>query len=603
MSQIDKPQKTLNPLLWDLTAAEPVLQDTVRTACIDLLDKICLRSEILSTQETWLDGFSVVGSQCTNQYHKDSGLDLEVKVNWGALRRQYGSRWPTEDGARAELAEAFQTGSAQAVSWCSPNIRFVLVDDHSLQATDFRYNILDESWGGAPPELIPLDFNPSAEFRHLRKKAVELGYFIDKVFGDLRKASQDYLRCFKALQGSSGSELGASMGRSITFLGRVQKGLQGAQKVFERVWRLRQGALTAGAGSYPSVYKYSSLWTADNIFYKYLEHYGYTARLADLYSIAPTAEDLPTVLDVQEVRVVLGSILDYPHRSLDEDVWDVSGDEPKLREEAADEIINRFMDAWESRDYDSEWVLRFEFLGSMATLQYNRFSDIDINVVIDRPAVENSLGLDGSDEEFKDFRRPIARELNGQDYADTLHPVNYYIVGEDFVPSPDAIYDINTGVWEKPYPELPFDFDPDKEFKDVRETVQVTMDNLDLMLAETKRDLIDYDLILEALEGLGSTEQAFLAEKLHDKLLEIESGIEDLAKEYVDIRDTRNELFLRDDSDGLLSYEHSKNWAPENVQEKYLDRYKYISVLQKLREIAEDGVVPEEIDEIEDVLR
>ena len=79
------------------------------------------------------------------------------------------------------------------------------------------------------------------------------------------------------------------------------------------------------------------------------------------------------------------SIIDYPRRTLDPQVWDLTGDLPMLNADVKTKIMGHFFEGLEKRYPGVQWN---EFLGDMnitgsiGTYQWVGSSDVDVHVIV-----------------------------------------------------------------------------------------------------------------------------------------------------------------------------------------------------------------------------
>lgn len=307
------------------------------------------------------------------------------------------------------------------------------------------------------------------------------------------------------------------------------------------------------------------------------------------------------------MRGKVSSILDYPRRTLDPAIWDLEKDPPILREETKDRIIGRLLGFLTAKDYirPELWIKGFYFIGSAATVQYRKTTDMDVNIVVDWDIYREVMGKEGDDKELsKEIVRELRLELNGEPLPGTMHPLDYWIRPNSELPISDAVYSVLEGVWIVPPPDIPESFLPSEEFGPERAKAEKIMLRVDQELGRTRRGVIDYNLLKEYLEEASPDVRETLEGILEEKVLVIEEDLEVLAEEWNQILEGRREAFraVDDDEDGLVSLQLSRSWAPSNIQFKYLERYRYKNLLAKLRQIMEDGLAKEEIPEVAELL-
>lgn len=185
------------------------------------------------------------------------------------------------------------------------------------------------------------------------------------------------------------------------------------------------------------------------------------------------------------------------------------------------------------------------------------------------------------------------------------HPVEIYIQldpKQDLMS--DGCYNLLEDEWLVDPKIVPMDYDPYEDFSHIADDIRDAVESADVLLGELKRDVIDYDVIKQAMERMSGEDKEKLIQKLQDKLNEIEDDIETLygkRKEWVDARrkaskPTTPEQALKDV--GL-----AKKWRDTNAQFKFVNRYRYLKTIRDLQELlADEKITPEEVDKIKGIM-
>jgi phage host-nuclease inhibitor protein Gam len=168
----------------------------------------------------------------------------------------------------------------------------------------------------------------------------------------------------------------------------------------------------------------------------------------------------------------------------------------------------------------------------------------------------------------------------------------------------DGVYDMLEDKWLKGPTIVTADFNPYENFADIADEIRSKVRNADELFGELKRDVIDYEIIANALEHMKSEDRANLLKYLVAKLQEIEKGIEDLCKEREDW------ALMRQGATKDLSVEQAekdielaKGWRNTNAIFKFIARYKYIKVIKNLKELlADDQLKPDEIEKVKSIM-
>ena len=143
-------------------------------------------------------------------------------------------------------------------------------------------------------------------------------------------------------------------------------------------------------------------------------------------------------------------------------------------------------------------------------------------------------------------------------------------------------------------------FDPYEEYEDVLEIVADVAEDIDVLLGELKRDVIDYEVIKTAISRMSGYEKKKLLERLRFKLIEIESDVRNIAKEKGEL------VAMRKQSSQPVTPEQAlndlklvKEWEDKNALFKFINRYHYIKIAKDLEEMLEDeGISSEEVKSI-----
>ena len=124
---------------------------------------------------------------------------------------------------------------------------------------------------------------------------------------------------------------------------------------------------------------------------------------------------------------------------------------------------------------------------------------------------------------------------------------------------------------------------------------QKQVDKIDIHKGELKRDIIDYDELMELKPG----EIKDLEKRTQNKLSEIEHHIEKLKNIGTDLDTKRRAAFDTDMTPDEIKTYSIKNRLPANVIYKMLEKYHYLILLKKCKKILDDGqVTDDEIDSL-----
>ena len=282
------------------------------------------------------------------------------------------------------------------------------------------------------------------------------------------------------------------------------------------------------------------------------------------------------------------SIIDIPRRTYAPSVFDDEDtDNPKIKDSVLRLITEQF------KEFETQYpILKYSLIGSILTKRYRNDADLDINVLFDVPEEKQEEERLRLSKKYLSAASPDS--IQGKLIPGTKHPINYYFITDeetydDQNKKADAVFDIKGQSFVK-RPE-DFEFNPNLYIRDFQKQV----DKIDVLKGELKRDIIDYDELLELKPG----EIKDLEKRIKSKLNEIETDLEDL-KDIGDTLDTeRRAAFDKDMSPDEIKTFSIKNRLPKNVVYKMLEKYHYLKFLKKCKMILDDGeVTDDEIDSL-----
>ena len=282
------------------------------------------------------------------------------------------------------------------------------------------------------------------------------------------------------------------------------------------------------------------------------------------------------------------SIIDIPRRTYAPGVFDDEDtDNPKIKDSVLRMISKQF------EEFETEYpIIKYSLIGSILTKRYRNDADLDINVLFNVPEdkrEEERLRLSK-----KYLSAASSDSIQGKLIPGTKHPVNYYFITDeetydDQNLKADAVFDIKGQRFIK-RPE-DFEFNPNLYMKQFQKQV----DKIDIHKGELKRDIIDYDELMELKPG----EIKDLEKRTKNKLSEIEHHIEKLKNIGTDLDTKRRAAFDTDMTPDEIKTYSIKNRLPANVIYKMLEKYHYLILLKKCKKILDDGqVTDDEIDSL-----
>lgn len=300
---------------------------------------------------------------------------------------------------------------------------------------------------------------------------------------------------------------------------------------------------------------------------------------------------------INNLMKLLESVIDYPRESLDLQVWNLTeGGEYEINPSVKRKImqtLGTYSDVPEIHTLADE----IHIVGSICTNQYVENTDIDVHLVVPKDSVYYN------DEEFQEEVHKWFKEEGNKQYVGE-HPIEVYI---QFNPNQelmsDGVYDLVSDKWIKGPKVVPIDYDPYDDFSDVMDDVRSVVKDIDLMMGELKRDVIDYEVMKKALANLPAKDRGKLHSKIQSKLDEIESDIHELYKERKDLANNR-ELASQPKTpdEALKSAKLASEWREKNVTFKYIARYHYLSVIKELEDLMNGGIDEEDVMDVKKVI-
>lgn len=260
------------------------------------------------------------------------------------------------------------------------------------------------------------------------------------------------------------------------------------------------------------------------------------------------------------------SVINLTRDNLDPTVFQfIEGGIPVLREAIKVQILK---DVDEIRGTLS--VVNFFIIGSILTKNYDSNTDIDVTVQVDSETIDSIATAE---------IMHLLKRINGRLAADTSHPINYYIITEEYDESKaEAIYDIVNDRWVK----TPKTYEPDIEKWSTK--FQETLKSIDIATGELRRDLID----INEIEHLDTKNIKRLRLMMKQKLSQMEELLNQLIGTYHNAKTLRHMGFDRFLTPQELQQYGSRNNLPENILYKLLEKYYYIKFIKKIESILDE---------------
>ena len=279
---------------------------------------------------------------------------------------------------------------------------------------------------------------------------------------------------------------------------------------------------------------------------------------------------------LENLMMLQESSIDFPREDLDPQVWEKTGDGYTLQQEVKDKI-RLMIDKYGPEDLE-EVADKIRIVGSICSNQYTESTDIDVHIIPQVPR-------DWPEERVKEVKKFFDAD---PEYVGD-HPIEIYV---QVNPDQDLVsigaYDLLNNDWEVGPTLMPENFNPYEFYHHLADEVESRVEKADELLAELKRDTIDYDTMVGAMSRLDGNAKNQLHAFLQTKSEEIENDIQELYVERKKWTDARQKS-----SSGKSVPD--KEWKEENATFKFLDRYNYLKLLGDLNKlIEEDGTVDQD---------
>jgi hypothetical protein len=302
-------------------------------------------------------------------------------------------------------------------------------------------------------------------------------------------------------------------------------------------------------------------------------------------------KSLANLAPTYKIKKATASILDFPRKTLSEDLWRYSTMEnkhenlPKLKPDLRLVILNnidKYLNVLKLN------LLHTNLYGGAASYQWSPGSDIDVSVYAD--GWPENISKEAI-EKYQAFFKNVEIPYNGF----TIHLFLKPPLEED-IEVADAVYDILEDEWILPPLILPHDFDPDEYFKPFINAAEDKAKRLDKDIGILKRS---WKLLEKSSEALPMAEEPeIVKDRIEKEKITIKALIEKLANSYLAIRKKRYALHdkLREKLKEDNTLDRFERFQEPEIIWKYLDRAGYTEFLHKLYTIEKDNQVDTVLD-------
>jgi len=302
------------------------------------------------------------------------------------------------------------------------------------------------------------------------------------------------------------------------------------------------------------------------------------------------------MLDSILEKILSDSSIDFPRKDLDLSVWEKKDNLYIIRPEVKKkilEIISKYSDV-SLLDIAKE----IHIVGSIATNTFLDDCDVDIHIIPKNIDEWNEESQKKVIKWYNEHRDKIGGYIGD-------HPAEVYIqldINQDLMS--DGCYSLLEDKWLTGPKIVSLDYDPYSDFSNVADDLRDVVEDADKLFGELKRDVIDYDVIKQAMEQLSPEQKELFLERLKSKLEEIEKDIEVLYKKRKEWTDARkNASKPSSPEEALEDVELARKWKDQNAIFKFVNRYKYLKIIKELKELLDDDkITPHEVDTIKDIM-
>jgi len=276
---------------------------------------------------------------------------------------------------------------------------------------------------------------------------------------------------------------------------------------------------------------------------------------------------------------VTSSILDFPRKTLSEDIWAYStGDKENELPQLKSSV--KFLIESTAKNYLTQLGFTLtvcNLYGGSASYQWSKNADIDVSLYAKGwPESTTENDITKYQEMFKDIKIL---------YKD--HEIHFFLKNpkDPNIEVSEAVYDVLNDEWVLPPLILPRHFDPDEYFKPFLKIAEKKAKKFDEVIGKLRRS---WDVLKKSAEAeKDAKEPDLVIERIEKEKETIRECIVWLSDTFMAIRDKR---YAMHDALREKMKQHTEIGRLERFQEpeivwKYLDRAGYTEFLQKLHKL------------------
>lgn len=266
-----------------------------------------VKRKILSTLESYQEGLigvakkdedgnpmvNIIGSIGTNQYTRDSDVDVHIVVSED-------SKFYDDEKARKVVKEFFEAdgnrafiGSHKIEVFLQPNMNVDLMSESV-------YNVFSGEWLKGP-KILPSDYDPYDDFSELFDEIRNHAKEFDLEFGELRRDVIDYKTMKQVLGQIPGDKRGEIHGAMVKKLGEMEsdiKRLRSGRKDLVNFRRLKKEPQTPEQAL--KDVEIAKEWKDKNAVFKFLSRYKYISVIKELEALIDDGIDDSEVSDIAD---------------------------------------------------------------------------------------------------------------------------------------------------------------------------------------------------------------------------------------------------------------------------------------------------------------
>ena len=283
------------------------------------------------------------------------------------------------------------------------------------------------------------------------------------------------------------------------------------------------------------------------------------------------------------MRISLSGVLDFPRKTLSEDVWRYSSQDkknelPKLKPDLRCLIL---MNADKYLRSVSLSLEESNLYGGSASYQWSEGADIDVSLYA------SGWPEDISQEEIEK-RQEFFKKIEVGYYG---MPIHFFLKPphDEDVEVSDAVYNIVDDEWILPPLILPQKFSPEEYFKPFIKVAEEKAKKIDLDVGKLRRS---WKMLKKAKQSLPNAESVEIVEDQIEKEKNIiRDIIKRLAKMFITTRNRRYALHdkLKEKKQRGEDVTGMERFQEPEIVWKYLDLIGYNEVLHKIYKINENG--------------